>query len=55
MKYLILRSLLFLPEALQAQKVFIAEYDSQADKKVYFVEYDSQAGWRNTDKQHLLF
>ena len=52
----------------QGQKVFKVKYDSHSDKKVYFVryesqadlkifmvEYKSQAGWRNTEKQHLLF
>jgi hypothetical protein len=44
------------------------EYQSQADKKIYFVKYKSQAdllicftpykskaGWRNKQKQQLMF
>jgi hypothetical protein len=34
---------------------FFVEYESQTDKKVYFVEHESQAGWKNPEKQHLLF
>jgi hypothetical protein len=36
-------------------KVFIVEYESQADLKIFLVKYESQGGWRNTEKQHLLF
>lgn len=36
------------------KKVFFVEYESQADLKIYIVKYESQAGWRKTEKQHLL-
>jgi hypothetical protein len=36
------------------KKVYFVEYESQADLKIYIVKYESQAGWRKTDKQHLL-
>ena len=35
-------------------KIYFVEYESQADLKIYKVNYESQAGWRNTEKQHLL-
>lgn len=37
------------------KKVYFVEYESQADLKIFMVEYESQAGWRNQEKQHLLF
>jgi hypothetical protein len=68
MKYLISIYLLLIPLMLQGQKVYKVKYESQADKKVYFVgyesqadlkiyivKYESQAGWKNPEKQHLLF
>lgn len=38
-------------------KVFFVEYESQANEAGlwFFVEYESQAGWKNPEKQHLLF
>jgi hypothetical protein len=36
------------------KKLYFVEYESQADLKIYIVKYKSQAGWRETDKQHLL-
>jgi hypothetical protein len=36
-------------------KVYFVEYESQADLKIFKVKYESQAGWRNKEKQHLLF
>lgn len=37
------------------KKMFFVDYESQADLKIFFVKYQSQAGWRNKEKQHLLF
>ncbi len=38
-----------------AQKIYIVNYESQADVKVYVVGYESQAGWKNQARQYLMF
>jgi len=59
MKYirLLLISVLFGSFAVsaKAQKIYVVEYESQADLKIFKVEYESQAGWKNKEKQYLLF
>ncbi len=55
MKYLISVYLLLIPLMLQGQKVHKVKYESQADLKIYIVKYESQTGWKNPEKQHLLF
>ena len=37
------------------KKIYFVDYESQADLKIFIVKYESQAGWRNFEKQHLLF
>jgi hypothetical protein len=37
------------------KKIYFVDYESQADLKIYFVNYESQAGWKNKNKQHLLY
>jgi len=37
------------------KKIYFVDYESQADLKIYFVDYESQAGWRNKEKQYLLY
>lgn len=40
----------------QAQKkIYFVKYKSQADLLIYITPYKSKAGWRNKQKQHLLF
>lgn len=40
----------------QAQKkIFFVKYKSQADLLIYFTPYKSKAGWRNKQKQQLMF
>ncbi|MCK5906618.1 MAG: hypothetical protein KAG37_03460 [Flavobacteriales bacterium] len=37
------------------KKIFFVDYQSQSDLKIFFVKYKSQAGWRNKNKQHLMY
>lgn len=46
----------FVAYASQADKtIFFVDYESQADLKIFFVNYESQAGWRNSNKKHLMY
>ena len=37
------------------KKVYFCDYKSDADLVVYFCDYKSDAGWRNKEKQHLMY
>jgi hypothetical protein len=37
------------------KKIYFVKYESQADLKIFIVKYESQAGWKNLEKQHLLW
>lgn len=46
----------FVEYASQAQKkIFFVKHASQADLRVFFTPYKSKAGWRNKQKQQLMF
>jgi len=36
-------------------RVFVVKYESQADLKVFKVKYESQAGWKNNAKKHFFY
>lgn len=37
------------------KKIYFTDYRSEADLKIYFTEYRSEAGWKNKEKQHLMY
>ncbi|MFN7312451.1 MAG: DUF6150 family protein [Bacteroidota bacterium] len=46
----------FVEYASQARKkLFFVDYASQADLRIFFTPYKSKAGWRNKQKQLLIF
>lgn len=37
------------------KNIYFVDYQSQSDLKIFFVKYKSQSGWRNKEKQYLLY
>jgi len=37
------------------KKIFFVDADYKADLKIYFVGSDYQSGWKNQEKQHLMY